>query len=152
DAVTGTSLGAPVKVTNINRQAQNTITLAAPGLAPAQQVLGAVVRSREFKVTVRLLRQPDPSVPARDSQVIDIETFRYLSLDPRHSNAIETVIGSIGGRLRKWDRRPEGSSLYIRVSDVANGDLPTQYSVRLGPETLVDTLPDGRSSAALQRL
>ena len=152
DAVTGASLGAPVKVTNINRQAQNTITLAAPGLAPAQQVVGAVVRSREFKVTVRLLRQPDPSVPSRDSQVIDIETFRYLSLDPRHSNYIETVIGAIDGPLRKWDRRTEGSSLYIRVGDVADGDLPTQYSVRLGPETLVDTLPDGRSSAALQRL
>lgn len=152
DVVTGASLGAPVKVTNINRQTQNTITLAAPGLAPAQQVVGAVVRSREFKVTVRLLRQPDPSVPSRDSQVIDIETFRYLSLDPRHSNYIETVIGAIDGPLRKWDRRTEGSSLYIRVGDVADGDLPTQYSVRLGPETLVDTLPDGRSSAALQRL
>ena len=32
-------------------------------------------------------------------------------------------IGAIDGPLRKWDRRPEGSSLYIRVGDLADGDL-----------------------------
>ena len=43
-----------------NRQAGSTLTLAGGGLAPAQQVLGIGVRSREFRLTVRLLRQPDP--------------------------------------------------------------------------------------------
>jgi hypothetical protein len=152
DAVTGAVLGDPVKVNNVDRSAQNTITLAAPGLQPVQQVIGAVVRSREFRIDVRLLRQPDPSVPSRDSQVIDLESFRNLSLDPRHSNFVETVIGAINGPLRKWDRRPEGGSLYIRVSDVSSGNQIVQHSVRLGPETLADTLPDGRTQPAQQRL
>lgn len=152
DPATGAPLGDPVKVANVNRSAQNTITLAAPGLQPVQQVIGALVRSVEFRITVRLLRQPDPSVPSRDSQVIDLETFRNLSLDPRHSNFVETVIGAIGGPLRKWDRRPEGSSLYIRVSDVSSGNQAAQQTVRLGPETLVDTLPDGSTVPAQLRL
>lgn len=151
DPVTGAALGDPVKVSNVNRSAQNAITLAAPGLAPVQQVIGAVVRSREFRITVRLLRQPDPGVPSRDSQVIDVETFRNLSLDPRHSNFVETAIGGINAPLRKWDRRPEGPSLYIRVADVSS-DPNVQHSVRLGPETLVDTLPDGRRVPAQLRL
>ena len=106
DPVSGATLGDPVKVRSINRSAQNAITLAGAGLSAVQQVIGAVVRSREFRITVRLLRQPDPGVPSRDSQVIDLETFGSLSLDPRHSNYIEKVIGAIGGPLRKWDRRP----------------------------------------------
>jgi phage tail sheath protein FI len=152
DPATGGPLGDPVKVSNVDRSAQNTITLAAPGLQPVQQVLGAVVRSHEFRITVRLLRQPDPSVPSRNNQVIDLETFRNLSLDPRHSNYVETVIGAINGPLRKWDRRPEGASLYIRVSDVSSGNQVVQHSVRLGPEALVDTLPDGRTVPAQLRL
>jgi hypothetical protein len=74
DPATGAPLGDPVKVSNVDRSAQNAITLAAPGLAPVQQVIGAVVSSREFRVTVRLLRRPDPSVPSRNNQVIDLET------------------------------------------------------------------------------
>jgi phage tail sheath protein FI len=152
DAGTGVVLpGDPVKVRSINRSAQNTITLAGTGLGPGQQVPGAVVRSREFSITVRLLRQPDPSVPSRDNQVIDLETFRNLSLDPRHSNYVEKVIGAIGGPLRKWDRRPEGGSLYIRVSDRATTQA-VEESVRLGPENLVDILPDGRTVPAHLRL
>lgn len=151
DPATGAPRGDPVKVNNVNRSAQNTITLAAPGLQAAQ-VVGSAVSSREFRITVRLLRQPDPSVPSRNNQVIDLETFRNLSLDPRHSNFVETVIGAIAGPLRKWDRRPEGGSLYIRVRDLGNGDQVTQHSVRLGPEALVDVLPDGRTVPAQLRL
>ena len=152
DPAGGALLGDPVKVSNVDRSAQNAITLAAPGLQPVQQVIGAVVRSREFRITVSLLRQPDPSVPSRNSQIIDKEVFRNLSLDPRHSNYVETVIGAVDGPLRKWDRRPEGSSLYIRVSDASSGNQVAQHSVRLGPETLVDTLPDGRTVPAQLRL
>jgi phage tail sheath protein FI len=152
DPLTGAPLGDPVKVANVDRSAQNTISLAAPGLSGPQQPIGTVVRSREFRITVRLLRQPDPSVPSRNNQVIDIETFRNLSLDPRHSNYVETVIGAIDGPLRKWDRRPQGASVYIRVSDVSSGNSAAQHAVRLGPETLVDTLPDGRTVPAQLRL
>ncbi|MFC6705793.1 phage tail sheath C-terminal domain-containing protein [Flexivirga alba] len=151
DPATGTVLGDPVKVSSINRSAQNAITLAGSGLSAAQQVIGAGVRSREFGITVRLLRQPDPNVPSRDSQVIDLEAYRNVSLDPRHSNYVEKAIGSITGPLRKSDHRPEGTSLYLRVADVATTDAVRQ-SVRLGPETLVDVLPDGRVQPALLRL
>jgi len=152
DTATGLVIGDPVKVTALNRQANFTLTLAGAGLSAPQQVLGLGVRSREFRLTVYLLRQPDPSTPSRNEQVLDSEVFRYLSMDTRHSNYIEKVIGDIDGLpLRKWDRRPEGSSIYIRVRDLAP-DQATEESVRLGPETLVDILPDGRQVPARLRL
>jgi phage tail sheath protein FI len=98
-----------------------------------------------------MLRQPDPRTPSRDEEVIDSEIFRYLSLDPRHSNYVEKVIGDIDGTLRHWDRRPEGSSLYIRVRDRAQNKTEEE-SVRLGPETLVDVLPGGLRRPARMRL
>ncbi|MDQ4054020.1 MAG: phage tail sheath subtilisin-like domain-containing protein [Actinomycetota bacterium] len=149
DPSTGAVLGDPVKVRSVDRSTGN-ILLAGAGLSAAQQLLGTVVRSREFTVTVSLLRQPDPATPSRDGQVIDREVFRQLSLDPRHSNYIAKVIGDTTGPLRKWDRRPEGGSLYIRVHDPATGAAAEE--VRLGPETLVDVLPDGRRTPALLRL
>src|SRR6266542_920612 len=144
-------VGDPVKVSNVNRTAGFTLTLSGAGLAPLQQVTGLGVRSREFRLTVRLLRQPDPRTPSRDEEVIDSEIFRYLSLDPRHSNYIEKVIGAIDGTLRRWDRRPEGSSLYLRVMDRA-ANQAEEESVRLGPETLVDVLPNGMRRPARMRL
>ncbi|GAF48254.1 phage tail sheath subtilisin-like domain-containing protein [Rhodococcus wratislaviensis] len=155
DPATGQVLGDPVKVRAVDRATGN-ILLAGTGLAPAQQVVGTVVRSREFTVTVSLLRQRDPATPSRDGQVVDREVFRNLSLDPRHSNYIEKVIGSISGPVRKWDHRTEGASLYIRVFDLAraaNGTFTADAeSVRLGPETLVDRLPDGRQVPAMLQL
>jgi phage tail sheath protein FI len=151
DPVTGAQLGDPVKVSNLNRTAQNTITLAGTGLGAAQQVIGAVVQSLEFRLTVRLLRQPDPAVPSRDSQVIDLETFRSLSLDPRHSNYIEKVVGATDGPERRWDHRPEGASLYVRVKDLAASPADAE-AARTGPEMLVDVLPDGRTVPARLRL
>jgi uncharacterized protein len=147
----GTILGDPVKVSNVNRTAGFTLTLAGAGLGPQQQTPGIGVRSREFRLTVRLLRQPDPRTPSRDEEVIDSETFRYLSLDPRHSNYVEKVIGAIDGPLRQWDRRPEGSSLYVRVMDRA-ANQAEEESVRLGPEPLVDVLPSGQRPPARLRL
>ena len=63
DAATGAVVGEPVKVAAVNRAAGSTITLAGAGLSAAQQVVGTVVRSREFALTVLLLRLPDPANP-----------------------------------------------------------------------------------------
>ena len=162
---------APVKVGAINR-ATGEIILDTP-LTVAQQVVGLGVRSLEFRLTVYLLRQPDPVNPARNETVQDVEVFRYLSMDPRHSRYVQTIIGTTwidfrGAKLddsqqplRLSDRRPEGGSWYIRVRDWALTDpsLPDndarkaeQIKVRLGPETLMDVLSDGRIRPARTRL
>jgi phage tail sheath protein FI len=83
--------------------------------------------------------------------VVASEVFQSLSMDPRHSRYFATVIGDINAPLRLSDRRPEGASWYIRVSDVATTE-GEQEAVRLGPETLVDVLPSGRVRAARQAL
>jgi phage tail sheath protein FI len=151
DTVTGAVQGNAVKVSNINRSANNLITIQG-GLAPAQQTVGLGVRSREFRLTVYLLRQPDPSTPTRDDQSIDREDYRNLSMDPRHPHFIEKAIGAIDGfPLRLWDRRPEGASTYIRVQDRA-ANLADSESVRMGPETLTDVLRSGQIVPAKQRL
>ncbi len=149
-------VGEPVKVDAVNRQANFTITIAGVGLNAAQQAAHAAavlagqrlgVRSREFRLTVLLMHQPDPARPTRNALVVDSETFRNLSLDPRHSRYIHTVIGDTAGPLRISDRRPEGESQYIRVHDLA----PTE-AVRLGPETLIDILPNGQRRPARHAL
>ncbi len=147
----------PVKVAGIDR-ATNDITLDAPGLTAAQQVVGLRVRSREFRITVYLLRQPDPAVPSRNDTVLNLEVFRYLSMDPRHSRYVQNVIGDINGPRRASDHRQEGESWYVRIHDPANELLeppapaPTRtatlHSVRPGPEALVDVLPNGTLRAA----
>ena len=74
-------------------------------------------------------------------------------MDPRHSHYVQTIIGDTNGPPRLSDRRPDGESWYIRVHDAAQ-DLPEPArttaleSVRIGPEALVDILPDGRTQAA----
>ncbi|MEI6067235.1 MAG: phage tail sheath C-terminal domain-containing protein [Methylococcaceae bacterium] len=162
---------APVKVAAINR-ATGEIILDTP-LTVAQQVVGLGVRSLEFCLTVYLLRQPDVANPARNETVLDVEVYRYLSMDPRHSRYVQAIIGTTwndfpGAKLddsqqplRLSDRRPEGGSRYIRVRDWALTDpsLPNedarkveQFKVRLGPETLVDILSDGRIHTARIRL
>jgi len=141
-------VGDPLKVESIDRQANSTITLRAPGLSVAQQsaqtaAIGAGtllgVRSREFRITVILLHQPDPARPSRNELITDSEMFRYLSLDPRHSRYAPRVIGDINGAPRLVDQRPEGESNYIRIHDPSPSE-----DVRVGPETLVDLLPSGR--------
>jgi len=88
------------------------------------------VRSLEFQLNVLLLRQPDAAVPARSEMVLDSESYRYLSMDRRHSRYIEKVIGTtwtLGGTvddarppkpLRLRDRRSEGESRYVRIYDL----------------------------------
>jgi phage tail sheath protein FI len=143
-----TAIGPPLKVTEVDRNA-GSVTLAA-ALNPAQ--LAAIgpgrvpVRSREFRLTVRLRRQDDPAVPSRNEQIIDAEVFRYLSMDERHSRYARTVIGRIDGPRRLADRRPEGESAYIRVLDLR--PETEREEVNLGPETLTDRLPSGIVRAA----
>ena len=159
-------VGDPIKVVAIDRTTNYTLTLAGTGLSAPQEAAQAAavaagkrlgVRSREFRLTVLLMHQPDPSLPSRSEQVVDSEVFRNLSMDSRHSRYFQTIIGDIGGPLRLDDRRPEGESWYVRVHDLAQ-DLtePARTtaleSVRLGPETLVDILPNGRPRAARQAL
>ena len=128
-----------------------------------------LVRSRELRLTVYLLRQTDPATPTRNASVLDVEVFRNLSLDPRHSRYLQNVIGTTFSStpgtavdddqkpLRLFDRRSEGESMYVRVRDAAQSltepnRTTTLQSVRLGPETLVDVLPDGRQRPARHSL
>jgi hypothetical protein len=143
----GATIGDLLKVTDLNRAANFTITLDGAGISAAQSAPGLGVRSREFRLSVYLLRQPDPAIPARNETVLDSEVFRYLSMDPRHSRYVQDIIGDINGSLRISDRRPEGESRYIRVND-----LNPVNDIRLGPETLVDILPDGRRRPARHAL
>ena len=156
DPTTGAPVGGLLKAGLVNRLTGD-ITLDGTGLDAGQQAAHAAaigagtqlgVRSREFRLTVRLLRQPDPANPSRNETVLpNVELFRYLSMDPRHSRFAEAVVGAINGPLRVSDRRPEGESWYIRVADRAP-NLAAQLEIRLGPETLSDVLPDGRLRAA----
>ena len=139
----------PFKVTDIDRLNGYLLTLAAP--LPSSATPGSAVWSREFQLNVYLLRQPDPAVPTRNEQVLDAETFRNLSVDPRHSRYLHRVIGTTWSStpgttndddnqpLRLADRRSQGESAYIRVRD----QNPTD-DLRLGPEPLVDVLPSGQ--------
>lgn len=150
-------IDVPLKVDFVDRTANYLITLAAPGLTPTQMAAIAAattplgVHSREFRLTVSLLHQPDPARPQKDLIVIDSEIFRSLSMDPRHSHYFDTIIGDINGPLRLEDRRPEGQSSYIRVSDLA-ATTAIAESVRLGPETLVDISPTGKPRPAMHPL
>ncbi len=156
----------PLKVAAVN-VSQTTITLDAPGISSTQSAaIGGstattrtVLRSREFRISVYLYRHPDPAVPARNTQVIQSEVFRNLSMDPRHSNYFQTVIGAINGPPRLSDGRPEGTSWLIRVLDVVTtlGLNPAQlqaalWGPRLGPEPLIDVLPNGLQKPAQHKL
>ena len=150
-------IDSPLKVDFVDRTANYLITLASPGLTATQLAAIAAattplgVHSREFRLIVSLLHQPDPARPQKDLIVIDSEVFRSLSMDPRHSHYFDTIIGDINGPLRLEDRRPEGQSNYIRVSDLAATPAIAQ-SVRLGPETLLDYPPSGRPRLAMHPL
>ena len=143
----GATVGDLLKVTEVNRGANFTITLDGVGISAAQSAPGLAVRSREFRLSVYLFRQPDPAMPVRNETILDTEVFRYLSMDPAHSHFVEDVIGDINGALRsptggrKASRGTSASAIRIRAQDI-----------RLGPETLVDRLPDGRLRPARHAL
>ena len=147
----GQPIDTPFKVEAVDRQNGYLLTLNTA--LPAAAALGSAVVSIEFTLSVYLLRQPDPAQPSRNGQVLDVETFRSLSLDDRHSRYIHRVIGTTfaagapddddGRPVRLSDQRSEGESSYIRVRDDAQ-DLPEPgrttalRSIRLGPEFLMD--------------
>ena len=160
----GIPIATPFKVEAIDRQNGYLLTLNTA--LPAAAVLGAAVVSIEFSMTIYLLRQPDAAQPIRNNQILDVEVFRPLSLDSRHSRYIQRVVGTTwtpgnpndddGRPLRLADRRSEGESWYIRVRDTAQ-DLaePARttalHSLRLGPEFLID-ITNGRQVAARRAL
>ena len=151
----GTSTTTPLKVLSIDRQNDSLIELEATTPLPGAVVVGNDVRSREYRFVIDLLRQPDPSNPARDAMAIDREVFANLSLDSRHSRYFQNVIGCTWNMtssattvddevpprqrsLRRWDRRSEGESNYIRVRD-----LSATPGVRPGPVATYDPVPGG---------
>lgn len=152
------------KVEAVDRQNGYLLTLNAN--LPAAAAMGSHVVSIEFSLSAYLLRQPDPAQPSRDSQMLDAETLRHLSLDDRHSRYVHRVVGTTftlgaaadddGRPLRLGDRRSEGESSYIRLRDAAQ-DLaePARTtalrSIRLGPEFLMDEV-NGRQQPARRAL
>ncbi|HYH66742.1 MAG TPA: phage tail sheath C-terminal domain-containing protein [Urbifossiella sp.] len=150
----GAPVGTPFKVTAVNAAADFVLTLDAALVPPPQP--GERVRSVEFRLTVRLLRRPDPAAPAREV-VQDAEVFPALSLDHRHSRYVHDVIGTTwdptdpaqadrdGHPLRLVDRRSRGESRYVRVRDRLSG-VATE-PVRTGPEFLTDRTPAGEVPA-----
>ena len=161
-------IGDFLKVKAIDRAANNLVILDAPGLSAAQVAAFAaagpkrlIVRSREFRMEVMLLKPPSPAVPIRNEELLDRELFRTLSMDPRHSHYFERILGStfidgaatddLGIPLRRSDRRSEGGSSYVRVHDLGISDADKER-VRLGPEDLIDVLPSGLTRPARLRL
>lgn len=137
------AITAPVKVRSIDRQNDDLIELEAVPVPPGWIAAPMDVSTREYRFVVELLRQRDPANPARNSIVIDRETFPNLSLDRRHSRYFERVIGCTWNTtssatvlddrnqpLRRADRRSEGESQYIRVLDLGNA---TSSGFRPGP-------------------
>ena len=153
----GALIGPAMKVDAIDR-ATGSALLAGPLDAAQLAALAAPgaqvpVRSREFRLNVLLMRRPDPAVPTRSETVEASESFRHLSMDPRHSRFIENVIGAIDGPRRLWDRRPEGESALVRVRDLDRPAVPVvpdprEAMLRPGPESLIDVLPSGSQRAA----
>jgi hypothetical protein len=139
-----------VKVLAIERATAEATLDAAVGVLAGAQIAAInlvpssfTARSREFRMVVRLLAQPDSTLPGSGEEVLDRTDFRSLSMDPRHSRYVQTVLGAIAGPPRLSDRRPDGESWYVRVQDLTAGN-----GIRLGPETLPDLLADGRIEPA----
>jgi hypothetical protein len=159
DPVLDDFTGPAFKVLAIDRLNGFLLTLAqAVALSP-----GDMIMSHEFDLLVYLLRQPDKANPSRDSAVIEAETFPALTLDPRHSRYLHSVVGATwdiqggatvddeGNALRRDDSRSMGESNLVRAHDVAL-DLATpalvkaaREGVRIGPRFDLETLPDGRT-------
>jgi len=148
-----TATTTAVKVQSIDRQNDSLITLEPTTPLPGAIVAGNVAQTREYRFVVELLRQPDPSNPARNTIAIDREVFSNLSLDNRHSRYFETIIGTTwdmtsmttttddrGRALRRDDRRSEGESQYIRVFDFG---YATSNTLRAGPVATYQPRPGG---------
>jgi len=149
----GAGTFAPVKVAAIDRQNDDLITLEAVPALPIWVAPTNPVTTREYRFVVELLRQRDPSNPARNTVAIDREVFANLALDRRHSRYFERVIGTTwvmtssattaddrGQPLRRADRRSEGESGYVRVFDLG---FATSTGFRPGPVATYAARPGG---------
>lgn len=158
DPDTGAVVGGELKVVTVDRRTGR-VRLAGP-LAAAQTTAHAnavaagtrlPVRSREVRLTVLLMRRPDPTAPSRNDTVIESERFDNLSMDPRHSRYLVSVLGAFDGPPATEDRRPQGDSWYVRLEDL-EASAAAREGIRLGPEALVDVLPSGRARPARRAL
>jgi uncharacterized protein len=149
----GAGQTATVKVRSIDRQNDDLIELETVPLPPIWLASNLAVSTREYRFVVELLRQRDPSNPARNTIAIDRETFPNLSLDRRHSRYFERIIGCTwtltssattdddrGRPLRRSDRRSEGESQYVRVFDP---NFATSTGFRPGPVATYVPRPGG---------
>ena len=141
-------VGDLLKVTDVNRAANFTITLDGAGISVAQSAPGLAVRSREFRLTVYLFRQPDPAIPSRNETILDSGSVS-LSLDGSAPQPLRA------GHHRRHQRRapalrpPSGRRIKVHPRERYE---PKHRDIRLGPETLVDVLPDGRRRPARHAL
>jgi hypothetical protein len=138
------------------------VTLDAPHGAPVLPPTAAnpdlnLVRTREFQVTVDVV-QVNPLTG--QERPVDGETIRQLSMDPRHSRYVTTVIGPLfrtaATTPRRADGRTDGESRFIRVEDAlastATGLLDlaarntAESTIRRGPDLVTERRPDGRSA------
>ena len=147
-----------VKVLAIDRQNDFLITLEPttplPGAARAgrPRALARVSRRRRASCASPIRR-----THSRNDQVIDREVFANLSLDPRHSRYLQSVIGATwvmnnpgdharrqGRPLRRADRRSQGESVHVRVLDEAVADQGLRSA---SGRRRYDTMPGGAAAA-----
>jgi Bacteriophage tail sheath protein len=118
----------------------------------ASATKGMRVRTREFRVTVQL-RQLNPST--NKLRTIEGEVHRRLSMNSLHSRYFAKVIGRIyvdePTTPLQADGRTQGESDLIRVEDVLT-EAAAATTLRLGPDLITDTLPDGRIVPVPSRL
>ena len=115
-----------------------TVTFGAAGLE--QTVADDTrVRSAEFALQIAYYRV-NPKTQKEEIDTAISETFRNLTLDPRHSRYFQRVIGVIPATV---DERNEGESSLIRVRDDL-APAAAQAAERPAPDLLVRTTPDGQ--------
>jgi phage tail sheath protein FI len=115
-----------------------TITFGAAGLEQAVAD-NTKVRSAEFALQIAYYRV-NPKTQKEEIDTSISETFRNLTLDPRHSRYFQRVIGVIPTSV---DERNEGESSLIRVRDDLSA-AAAQAAERPAPDLLTRTTPDGQ--------
>jgi hypothetical protein len=139
-AVTGLEVGTVLELPNGLAKVTG-ITGNAVSVAPAGADFTVAeddsVETRDFKLTVRWVKK---------GTVVESETFRHLSLDPRHSRYVETVLGEIGATVPPGAYYPPGRSQLVRVRDLASS-ADAESWIRRGPEVLEETTSGGLTVA-----
>ncbi len=151
-----TAAGLPIPLTSTRGIQVGTVLDFGGRLAKVEAVQGATVQivpqgpafgvsvgdpviTREFQLRVEWVR---------DGVVIEDETLRQLSLDRRHPNYVETVVGTnepARRQLHPATRRPLGRSRYIRVTDLNHAT--SEATIRSGLDLLEEIGFGGRRRA-----